>query len=103
MLDEPVGTMAFTTALDLLARHQGPQLLRVKGIVHLRERPETPVVIHGVQHVFHDPVILDRWPDEDRRTRLVFITKGLTAEAVERFFRAWTDLPDDRAAALAAT
>lgn len=101
VLDEPVGTMAFTTALDLLARHQGAQLLRVKGIVHLRERPETPVVIHGVQHVFHDPVILDRWPDDDRRTRLVFITKGLEAQAVESFFRAWADLPDDRAAALA--
>jgi G3E family GTPase len=100
VIDEPVDTMAFTTALDLLARHQGPQLLRVKGIVHLRERPETPVVIHGVQHVFHDPVILDRWPDADRRTRLVFITKGIPKAALAGFFEAWTG---PAAARLAAT
>lgn len=91
VLDEPVGTLAFTTALEVLARHQGPQLLRIKGIVHLRERPDTPVVIHGVQHVFHDPVILDRWPDTDRRTRLVFITQGIAKPAIEAFFHAWQD------------
>lgn len=101
VFEEPVGTLAFTTALDLLARHQGPGLLRVKGIVHLREKPDTPVVIHGVQHVFHDPVILPAWPDADRRTRLVFITKGIPKAAIEGFFAAWVSLGDDRAATLA--
>ena len=90
-LDAPVPTMAFTTALELLIAHQGPALLRVKGIVCLAEKPERPVVIHGVQHVFHDPLILDAWPDADRRTRLVFITQGVGRAPVEDFLRAWAE------------
>jgi G3E family GTPase len=88
-LDEPVPTMGFTTALELLIANQGPELLRVKGVVCLAEKPERPVVIHGAQHVFHDPVILDAWPDADRRTRLVFITQGVGREPVEQFLSAW--------------
>lgn len=96
-LDAPVSTMAFTTALELMISRAGPALLRVKGIVHLAEKPETPVVIHGVQHVFHDPLILPAWPDDDRRTRLVFITDGLDAAMVARFFEAWGTLGDEGA------
>ncbi|SEB08177.1 CobW family GTP-binding protein [Rubrimonas cliftonensis] len=88
-LDAPLPTMAFTTALELLIANQGPALLRVKGLVCLAEKPERPVVIHGVQHVFHDPMILDAWPDDDRRTRLVFITQGVGRGPVEDFLRAW--------------
>ena len=88
-LDEPVPTMAFTTALELLIANQGPELLRVKGVVCLAEKPERPVVIHGAQHVFHDPVVLEAWPDDDRRTRLVFITQGVGREPVDAFLRAW--------------
>ena len=51
--------------LDLLRSMHGPNLLRVKGIVKLAETPEQPVVIHGVQHVFHPPATLP-WPDADR-------------------------------------
>ncbi len=90
-LDAPVPTMAFTTALELLIAHQGPALLRVKGIVCLAEKPDRPVVIHGVQHVFHDPMILDVWPDDDHRTRLVFITQGVGRAPVEDFLRAWAE------------
>lgn len=35
------------------------------------------MVIHGVQHMFHLPALLEAWPDEDRRSRLVFITSDL--------------------------
>lgn len=88
-LDEPVPTMGFTTALELLIANQGPELLRVKGVVCLAEKPERPIVIHGAQHVFHDPVILDAWPDDDRRTKLVFITQGVGRAPVDAFLRAW--------------
>ncbi|MEM1345524.1 MAG: GTP-binding protein [Pseudomonadota bacterium] len=97
-LDAPVSTMAFTTALDLMIAEAGPQLLRVKGIVCLAEKPDTPIAIHGVQHIFHDPLILPQWPDEDRRTRLVFITNGLDAQSINRFFDAW-GAPSEEAAA----
>ncbi|TVQ55412.1 MAG: GTP-binding protein [Rhodobacteraceae bacterium] len=89
VLEDPVPTMAFTTALELLIANQGPELLRVKGVVRLAERPERPVVFHGAQHVFHDPVVLDAWPDEDRRTKLVFITQGVGRAPVDAFLRAW--------------
>lgn len=78
----------------------GPQLLRVKGIVCLAEKPDTPVAIHGVQHVFHDSMILPDWPDEDRRTRLVFITDGLDARTVSYFFETWGALGDEAATRL---
>ena len=65
----PDGT--FEMFLDLLRSLHGPNLLRVKGIVKIAEEPTRPVVIHGVQHVFHPPATLTGWPDTDRRTRLV--------------------------------
>ncbi|MDF3060279.1 MAG: GTP-binding protein [Microvirga sp.] len=102
--DEPVGKGAFDMFLDLLRSAHGPKLLRVKGLVALAEDPERPVLIHGAQHVFHVPAVLPRWPDEDRRSRLVFIVKDLDKSFVERLWNAFigrpaVDTPD--AAALA--
>ncbi|MCT2399901.1 CobW family GTP-binding protein [Novosphingobium mangrovi (ex Huang et al. 2023)] len=77
--DEPLEAETFERWLDILLMFKGADILRVKGIVNL-EGEANPVVIHGVQHVFHPPVILDRWPSEDKRTRLVFITRDISAE-----------------------
>ena len=62
----PSGTLDMF--LELLCATHGAKLLRIKGIVKLAEMPETPVVVHGVQHVFHPTARLDRWPDDDHRT-----------------------------------
>ena len=51
-------------------------------------RPETPAVIHGVQHLFHPVQWLDSWPDEDRRTRIVFITRDIPQSSIEGFLDA---------------
>ena len=85
--------------LDLVRSMHGPNLLRVKGIVKLAETPERPVVIHGVQHVFHPPATLAAWPDADHRTRLVFIVNDIEARAIEDLFNAFlgvaqADQPD---------
>jgi G3E family GTPase len=61
---------------------RGPDILRVKGILNL-EGETQPVVIHGVQHIFHPPVRLDEWPSEDRRTRMVFITRNISADELQ--------------------
>jgi G3E family GTPase len=96
----PAGTLEMF--LDLLRATHGANLLRVKGIVNVAEMPDTPVVVHGVQHVFHPPARLERWPDKDRRTRIVFITRDLPEAAVRELFEAFlgTPAPDrpDRAA-----
>jgi G3E family GTPase len=88
--EEPIAPAAFDAFFAMLRAAQGPQLLRVKGIVALSDDPARPIVVHGVQHVFHPPVRLERWPDEDHRTRLVFIVKDLSRDFVERFFAAAT-------------
>ncbi|MEM8701141.1 MAG: GTP-binding protein [Pseudomonadota bacterium] len=98
----PVSTSALEMFLDLLRSAHGPKLLRVKGIVQLAEDPDRPMVIHGVQHVFHPPASLEAWPDDDRRTRMVFITKDLPEGFVRKMFEAFSgallpDTPDPKA------
>jgi len=83
---------AFEMFLDLLRSMHGPNLLRVKGIVKLAETPEQPVVIHGVQHIFHPPATLSAWPDADHRTRLVFIVNDIPQRALEDLFNAFLGL-----------
>ena len=75
---------------------QGASVLRIKRIVYTIDRPGMPLVIHGVQHVFHDPVWLDEWPDEDHQTKLVFITKGIEHETLDLFFKSSITLSDGK-------
>jgi G3E family GTPase len=92
----------FDLFLDLIRSLHGPNLLRVKGVVKIAETPDTPVVIHGVQHVFHPPASLPAWPDDDHRTRLVFIVRDLEPKVIRELFHAFMEVaaPDrpDRAA-----
>ena len=82
--DQPVPWPEFRRWLDALASLRGPDLLRLKGVVNVAGENQ-PVVLHGVQHVFHPPAKLPRWPEGDsRQTRLVFIVRGIEKEAVER-------------------
>jgi G3E family GTPase len=85
--DEPLEWMAVSHWLAYLRDVRGEDLLRVKGIVNLRGEP-TPVAIHGVHHVFHPPVALSGWPDADRRSRIVFITRGIAREDVLALWQA---------------
>jgi G3E family GTPase len=85
---EPIGGAALSFFLTLLTSQRGQDLLRVKGILNVAETPDTPMVIHGVQHLFHRPVTLDAWPSEDRDTRLVFITRDLPKAQIEHLLDA---------------
>ncbi len=78
-LDKPVSRLLFDLWLDILMQIKGPDLLRVKGIVRIAEFPG-PLVIHGVQHIFHPPISLAAWPSADHRTRLVLITRDIDEE-----------------------
>jgi G3E family GTPase len=86
--DEPIRAVALTLLLEVLAEHCGRDLLRLKGIVNVAESPHRPAVIHGVQHVFHPPAWLDRWPSEHRRSRLVFIVRNIPRTWVEALLEA---------------
>lgn len=91
--DVPVRSSALELFLDLLRSAHGSKLLRVKGLVALADTPDRPLVLHGVQHVFHPPVLLPAWPDEDRRTRLVFITRELDESFVRGLWDALSGVP----------
>ncbi len=100
--DQPIPAGTLDMFLELLRANYGAQLLRVKGIVKLAEMPDRPVVVHGVQHVFHPTARLERWPDADRRSRIVFITRDLQERTVRELFEAFlgtaaVDRPDRQA------
>ncbi|MEP3523922.1 MAG: GTP-binding protein [Hyphomicrobiales bacterium] len=91
--DHPIEKAALTAFLDLLASAHGPQLLRMKGLVHVREHPDKPVLLHGVQNIFHPPKMLDQWPDDNQQSRLVFITNGLNEDFVKRLYDGFCGVP----------
>ncbi len=101
--DRPIDPMAIDMFVDLLRSAHGEKLLRMKAVVKLSDNPERPLVLHGVQAIFHPPQRLPRWPEgSDQKTRMVLITKGLTEEFVADLFAAFTGEPrldrPDRAA-----
>ena len=81
--DDPIPREALRLLLDALQQNLGPNLLRVKGIVHVAEEPDRPAVIQGAQHLLHNLSWLERWPDQDRRSKFVFITQGFDRAEVE--------------------
>jgi len=100
--DAPLSPSGLEIFIDLLRANFGAALLRVKGIAGLTGDPDRPVVIHGVQHVFHAPARLPAWPDADHRTRLVFIVRGEgVREKIVALFEAASDPLSGSGAALA--
>jgi G3E family GTPase len=85
---EPLRAVTLTLFLEVIAGHCGADLLRLKGIVNILESPERPAVIHGVQHVFHPPNWLPGWPSDDRRSRMIFITRGIPRGWIEALLAA---------------
>ncbi|MET0574987.1 MAG: GTP-binding protein [Mesorhizobium sp.] len=100
--DGPLPFGAIETFLDLLLSTHGEKLLRLKGIVELVEDPSRPLVVHGVQRIFHPPARLPAWPDAVRGTRLVLIMLDMPEDYVRRLFAAVANRPSidtpDRAA-----
>lgn len=80
--EAPIDEWALRRWLGSLMSLRGADLLRIKGVVNIAGR-ERPVVVQGVQHLFHPPGTLDAWPDGDRRTKIVFITRNIPRDGVE--------------------
>ncbi|HEY1797453.1 MAG TPA: GTP-binding protein [Stellaceae bacterium] len=92
--DKPISWNALSGWLDSLASMRGDDLLRVKAIVAIADRPDQPVVLHGVQHLFHPPVLLPAWPSDDHRTRIVFITRDLPQDVIEKSLAAFEEVDE---------
>jgi G3E family GTPase len=97
--EQPLDWVGFGIWLTMLLHVHGTNVLRVKGILNVLD-VATPVVIHGVQHVVHPPAHLLRWPDNDRRSRIVFIVRDIEQSRIERSLAAFHRQADaDRGAA----
>jgi G3E family GTPase len=81
--EQPIPREALRLLLDALQQNLGPNLLRVKGLINVAEEPDRPAVIQGAQHLLHNLTFLERWPDTDRRSKIVFITQGFDRAEVE--------------------
>ena len=79
--EAPVTRAGLVLWLDLLAGLKGRDLLRVKGVFNVEGEP---VAVHAVQRIVHEPVPLPAWPDEERCSRIVFITRGIARDAIEK-------------------
>ncbi len=99
---DAIPAAAFEMFMELVRSLHGPNLLRMKGVVKLAEHPETPVVVHAVQHLMHPMARLPRWPDGDDTTRMVFIVRDIDPRTISDLFDAFRGAvsPDrpDRAA-----
>ena len=83
VLDAPLDRYGLQSALSMLTSFRAENLLRFKAIVNLQGEAQ-PVVLHGVQHVFYPEVKLEAWPDDDHRSRFVFIVRDLEPAFVEK-------------------
>jgi G3E family GTPase len=76
--DGAIDWTAFGIWFSMLLNARGEDVLRVKGLLDVGEAG--PVVLNGVQHIIHPPQHLGKWPDEDHRSRIIFITRGIRPE-----------------------
>jgi G3E family GTPase len=83
IFEKPLDWTAFGVWASMLLHRHGADVLRLKGLLNVDGVP-TPVLINGVQHIVHPPSHLEEWPDDDRRSRLIFIVRGLRRARIER-------------------
>jgi G3E family GTPase len=95
IFDRPLDWTAFGVWASMLLHRHGADVLRLKGLLNVEGVP-TPVLINGVQHIVHPPSHLEAWPDADRRSRLIFIGRGLQRTRIERSLAVFNDLVNTR-------
>ena len=89
--EAPVKLEGLQFLLQLLATMRGQDFLRVKEIVNVQDAPETPAVLHGVQHLLHPIAWLKGWPSPDHRARLVFIVRHMDAAQIAALMESLDD------------
>ena len=83
----PIAWNTFSRALETLIVLRGADLLRVKGFLDVAGC-RGPVLVQVVQHLAHPPVELAAWPEGERKSRLVFITRRIPEQQVQALFDA---------------
>ncbi|EJF74633.1 GTP-binding protein [Bartonella alsatica] len=91
--EELMDYTSLSTFLDLLKDLYGTKLLRIKAIIAMRDDPQRPLVLHGIQTFFHPPIRLPAWPKGIKQTRFVIITDGIEKETIQKLFNAFLNKP----------
>lgn len=81
--DRPLDVSALTTFLKLFTADSNRRVLRVKGIARLAAHPDSPIVVHGIEHFLLPPMKLESWPTRDHRSRFAFVTRGVSRSWIE--------------------
>jgi G3E family GTPase len=81
VIDQAISWSNLQLWLGSLLSLRGKDLLRIKGILNVIDQPG-PVVVHAVQHLLHPISQLRRWPSEDHRSKIVFITRNIPRAAL---------------------
>ena len=84
--DKPLQIHRFIAWIENLLETHGEKLLRLKGVLDI-EGSDDPIVVHGVQHIFHPLTTLPAWPRDERRTRVVLIVRDLPHQEIEQSFK----------------
>jgi G3E family GTPase len=85
--ETPMPWAVFARSMDTLMQLRGPDLLRVKGFLDV-EGCKGPLLVQFVQHLAHPPVELEAWPDTNRQSRVVFITRNISEHQVRTLIQA---------------
>jgi G3E family GTPase len=85
--ETPMPWAVFARSMDTLMQLRGPDLLRVKGFLDV-EGCKGPLLVQFVQHLAHPPVELEAWPDTNRQSRVVFITRNISEHQVRTIIQA---------------
>jgi len=83
--DRPIAWASLQRWLESVLSLRGDAVLRLKGVVWLQGETR-PIVLQGVHHVLHPPVYLDRPVQPEGATRIVLITRGLSARGLRASF-----------------
>lgn len=81
-VEDPIPASVFDFWIDTLIALKGPNILRMKGIVHVEDM-DWPFVFHGVQHIFDAPVPLKSWAGKDKTSRVVVIARDMPQSDLE--------------------
>ena len=89
---EPLDWVGFGIWLSMLLYARGEEFLRIKGFLNVGADYPGPLLVNGVQHIIHAPEHLSWWPEGDKKSRIVFITKGITSEEILASFKGFQGL-----------
>jgi len=91
--DVPLDRRALDVFLKVVTSNIDSGLLRMKGLFAVSDDPERPIVAHSVQHRLYPLSRLDRWPDENRQTRVVLIGQNMPVRQIRELFAALAPRP----------